>query len=886
MYAGNSSVDEFLQYTCVGAYKSVSTANSDDRLYVAMRNFKGGDKSWKASTSARPDYNYVEGDKLRIKSYYDPDPLIADRIIPNGYLQFNIVDFVLLDQDADSNPIYNSGDPIRTSGYFLVLENPKVDGWSTTSLLSFYQYWYNSVVGEGAIFEIFRPKETSENTTFFEWGERYEIGDAGLSSRYHKGGVRNQNESVSIAGIVPESAGNYSYIDANTSNNKFVAGDEIELVDDGSSLQLGIFTIKRIVDLGSTTRLYISGIISSNTFSGSYTINLLSEGAATNIEKGDVWYKSRVMFKGNEVLGFNISSEWVEDYYANDFIDSDSWDKGRVWAYSEDNKQIRRKATVYNTQPFFSDTNFNGLSTIYLSQTPFFDYDQSFGSIQAIRSHNDGLVLWKENKVSLAPVDRRIIESTDGGQISTTSDTVLGEERFYAGDYGIGLNPESLSGGDGRWYWLDPKRGKFLRLSNDGITPVSDYKMRSYFYRETKLYQQNYGGAKFFGGYDRENEEAIITFPQVTSGAIVVTPSQTPVISPLPNSTEVSGNIFTTVDVQQGTPKTRTWSSETRTWAEIDETWDQWGGAEYDTSEIAERGIVEVPADKISNSAEPIYVTYKTATGDVVARGTLNIDESRIEVPTTGTDPAHPIAVTTTTAGTAECVAFYEPANRWSTFYSFTPEMFAVISNIFVSWKDGALYVHNGNTTRNNFYGVQYNSEISPIVNDAPYDAKMFFAAGLESTTTWDAVFTTDLNTASADETRWVDKEGTYYTDIPMCYSGTTVSNIIGLSDVVDVTGNNVEVARYTTNGLFVGDVVYNSGTSIGTITAIDSDTNILTLTSSGSLSSGDYVYVQRNLQIEGDRLRGVYCRIDLTSDDTTETELYKIDLEAKKSYI
>lgn len=71
---------------------------------------------------------------------------------------------------------------------------------------------------------------------------------------------------------------------------------------------------------------------------------------------------------------------------------------------------------------------------------------------------------------------------------------------------------------------------------------------------------------------------------------------------------------------------------------------------------------------------------------------------------------------TTSTDGEKSTIGWDEDKNRWSSFYSFTPEMYSYVQRDLVSFKDGQLWLHNTNTLYNNFYGVQYRSEIVPIV--------------------------------------------------------------------------------------------------------------------------------------------------------------------------
>ena len=71
----------------------------------------------------------------------------------------------------------------------------------------------------------------------------------------------------------------------------------------------------------------------------------------------------------------------------------------------------------------------------------------------------------------------------------------------FAGDYGISTNPESFVFESYRAYFSDKQRGSVLRLSMDGITPISQYGMSDYFRDNLKLSDQ------IIGSYDTNKRE-------------------------------------------------------------------------------------------------------------------------------------------------------------------------------------------------------------------------------------------------------------------------------------------------------------------------------------------------------------------------------------------
>jgi hypothetical protein len=91
---------------------------------------------------------------------------------------------------------------------------------------------------------------------------------------------------------------------------------------------------------------------------------------------------------------------------------------------------------------------------------------------------------------------------------------------------------------------------------------------------------------------------------------------------------------------------------------------------------------------------------------------------------------------------------------------SFQAEQFVRMGNDLYSFKDGALYIHNQNTTT--FYGQQFKSQLMFSVN--PGAIHTFYSLGLESNKapSWVHLRTEDPNVQSSDliNTDFVNKEG------------------------------------------------------------------------------------------------------------------------------
>ena len=97
--------------------------------------------------------------------------------------------------------------------------------------------------------------------------------------------------------------------------------------------------------------------------------------------------------------------------------------------------------------------------------------------------------------------------NADGNTNLISTDRVLGNIKPFVGDYGISLNPESFASDSYRSYFSDSSRGAILRLSLDGLTPISDLGMHDWFADRLALIGDN----KIIGSFDDNKGEYNIT---------------------------------------------------------------------------------------------------------------------------------------------------------------------------------------------------------------------------------------------------------------------------------------------------------------------------------------------------------------------------------------
>ncbi|QDP57425.1 MAG: putative structural protein [Prokaryotic dsDNA virus sp.] len=193
----------------------------------------------------------------------------------------------------------------------------------------------------------------------------------------------------------------------------------------------------------------------------------------------------------------------------------------------------------------------------------------------------------------------------------------------------------------------------------------------------------------------------------------------------------------------------------------------------------------------------------------------------------------------------AESTVTYGIANSgWTSFHSYLPEWMIGMNSNFYTFKGGNMWKHYNNNTRNNYYGVQYTSKITPVFNDNPTENKMFKTISLESNAAWKTTVTTDQSSGFMEASYYQLKEGDYYayirrvagsTDLDLM-SAQGIGNVTTVTTSVKDSGTTtgttafklIEAGQNFVTTVSVGDTVNN--TTDGTtaiVTAIDSNTQL-----------------------------------------------------------
>ena len=198
------------------------------------------------------------------------------------------------------------------------------------------------------------------------------------------------------------------------------------------------------------------------------------------------WYIEEARIRGgynNTSVDFGVKAYIVEDTF----------------------KQQHRISSLIYSGIFNSRTGVNNTNQFSVGQDITRSADPANGSIQLLYAEDTNLIIFQEDKVSRALIDKDAIYSAEGNGTVTSSNLVIGQIVAYAGEYGISTNPESFAVYGYRKYFTDKKRGCVLRLSADGITEISSYGMHDFFRDELAT------ATKIVGGWNSHSKDYVLS---------------------------------------------------------------------------------------------------------------------------------------------------------------------------------------------------------------------------------------------------------------------------------------------------------------------------------------------------------------------------------------
>ena len=229
----------------------------------------------------------------------------------------------------------------------------------------------------------------------------------------------------------------------------------------------------------------------------------------------DIYYEASECFDIS-LHGTTQELDWFNCYSFNNGVESNrlrddfnqtTVDKGAVVSSTIDfvyEQETRKSGLIYSG--LYNSTNgVNNLNQFIAAEKITKDLNPTYGSIQKLYSRDSDLLAFCEDKVIRIYANKDALYNADGDVNLVSTNRVLGQSDPFSGEYGISQNPESFAVENYRVYFTDKQRGAVLRLSMDGLTPISKNGMTDYFSDNLKL------NTKIIGSYDGKKNEYNVT---------------------------------------------------------------------------------------------------------------------------------------------------------------------------------------------------------------------------------------------------------------------------------------------------------------------------------------------------------------------------------------
>lgn len=237
------------------------------------------------------------------------------------------------------------------------------------------------------------------------------------------------------------------------------------------------------------------------------------------------------------------------------------------------------------------------------------------------------------------------------------------------------------------------------------------------------------------------------------------------------------------------------------------------------------------------------------------------------------------------------------------------------MNSFMYTFKNGEMWKHNTNATRNRWYNVNYPSSVTVLFNDSPNESKMFKTLSYDSGHRWGATVITDLSSGSMASSNFEEKEGDFFTYIrrnpnTIDFKALSTQGIgkVALATIDPVTGYlSVFFAFEIPNSISIfdvpipptlpsgGDVLYIVDAITNVIKLVGNVDDIINDPSTGNrivvnipanaVNINDFAYVIKNAVAESYGARGYYMETTLTNSDTEAVELFAISSQIFKSY-
>ncbi len=239
----------------------------------------------------------------------------------------------------------------------------------------------------------------------------------------------------------------------------------------------------------------------------------------------------------------------------------------------------------------------------------------------------------------------------------------------------------------------------------------------------------------------------------------------------------------------------------------------------------------------------------------------------------------------------------------WQGEYTFVPQHYGTVRNSFylldeVGTNRKLVHVYGDNENSNLFYDSsnRATSKVTVVSNAKPSAVKAYESISLEGESEWTVTLESSTG-QTTEELSFSEREGTFYANVTGDNSSNSFRHLIPVGKVASTDGSTITMQN-SLKGIHIPNGYTIFKTSTGGVKPVTTgetvggvDRSAKTITASGGghgLSNSDVLYVAGNQAVNGDQIRGHYCKIKCSKTpapvDTARHELYAINAKVTES--
>lgn len=909
VYVGKGSITNKIQYGVSGAFLASNETGlqggfgANSKIYLSMRGLQGKENSYTEVYGALIDYDFAQGDRLRIVRYGDDEKVTYD---------FNVVGFETFDNNPETNPLLDRSSEFalnNTTGDFVILEeNESATGFTIKDILNNTSNWNDS-----CIVEIYRENKAFDSDVYYEIGKMLPVDDT-----VHGTDRVTTTVNVRVTSVINNDIVAYS-------NQRVYKQDILQISGGPNKMTVG--NVMEDDTYAAYPYKFYATVNPGSVFSvADIVMTVTNPDAVMTLNQGDSYYRLRTMFIGaspdnddiasNAISAFtqNAIVDFVEDTRVSDFFPSAFSSVGRPFIFIPEARTMYRSGSITYSDMFVYDVRRLGLSSFNLSLQNFVDLNYEYGAVKGLVSYDDVMYFFQERRVGYLPVTRNVIEFSDGNNQITATKNVLGPHTYYSGDYGVNNNPESISAWRGTIFFVDAKAGIAFKVSPQaGLTPASEQLVSSFFSENFDYTDPTATNRQIICGVDTDNWEYLVTADAVNTSVITIDDSLTG--NEATGAGRIrNGNIVATPVYDNDS--TFYWNTEPREYEVCQDEWQDSGKGVllidtltatqsiYLSEDLSPSILPRSASETVATLLLNIPIVLCTTAYNAFSHGTYNQATEEITPVNLGYDSTTTIGAEVETLGDFN-IAYDTRKPQWNTKYSYRPERILSMNEVLYTFKEGRIYEHAetdgaSNVPRCTFYGVRGDCTLQVVSNVSPSTVKAYESISIEGDSAWTCTLENQTQQSTIASGNFQEKEGFFYAYIHRDSPTIPVGNITSVESTSEIFGLGVADSASGSEITFknpIDTITFPRGNSASLYKVSGSELvplsvypvsivsqKVLNCNTTVSVSDGDVIVVLGNSAIEGDMIRDYYMKIGLSNSSTDQVQLYAINAYFSRS--